>query len=426
MNADGTNPVPLTNTGLAVLESWPAWSPDGAMIVWSSGRDNHNGRNSEIYVMNADGTNQTRLTFNDENDGTPDWSADGSKIIFHSKRDLGNAELYVMNPDGSNQVNLTNSPEIEGAPDWSHDGAKIAFHTSFLSPGEIWAMNADASGRRNLTNNPANDFNPTWAPVLAPPPPPPAARIEFFGPRAQAEAFQVPQASLPDIDPGQLFDLTQGVKGHDRSLPSPQEPFRGSVAYLHLSSPQPGTAPYAMSSTAHEGFESLAGLGPEQLSFDFQGTNMLTGNIIHRHDLTFHDPMSLNDPLFDILDNVVYFIEEGTLRAMEKRTYLDGTWSILNNADDSVIATGTIEYITLFLDYSTEENTGWGLVRVNPGSAFFDDLMGNFGTDSLALTIDSLQSPVFNDEPPPLILRNAAGYAVFGASVSVSPAEAPG
>ena len=180
-----------------------------------------------------------------------------------------------------------------------------------------------------------------------------------------------------------------------------------------------------MTSTGHEVFESLAYLGPEQLSFDFQGTTMLVGNIIDRHDLTFHDPMSLDDPLFDVLNNVVYFIEEGTNRVMEKRTYVGGNWSIFNNVGGALVASGPMEYITLFLDYSTEENTGWGLVHVNPGS-FFDDLMGNFGTDSLILTIHSLQSPVFNDEPPPLFLRNPEGYAVFGASISVSPAEAPG
>ena len=61
--------------------------------------------NSEIYVMDADGSNQTRLTYSLRNDYTPDWSPDGSKIVFCSYRN-NNWDVYVMNPDGSNQRQL--------------------------------------------------------------------------------------------------------------------------------------------------------------------------------------------------------------------------------------------------------------------------------------------------------------------------------
>jgi dipeptidyl aminopeptidase/acylaminoacyl peptidase len=57
---------------------------------------------SEIYVMNSDGTNQTRLTNNSATDYEPTFSPDGSKIAFTSNRD-GNDEIYVMNSDGTNQ-----------------------------------------------------------------------------------------------------------------------------------------------------------------------------------------------------------------------------------------------------------------------------------------------------------------------------------
>ena len=62
--------------------------------------------NSEIFVMNADGSRQRNLTRNPAPDGDPVWSPDGRKILFVSKRD-GYGDVYVMNADGSKQRNLT-------------------------------------------------------------------------------------------------------------------------------------------------------------------------------------------------------------------------------------------------------------------------------------------------------------------------------
>jgi TolB protein len=73
--------------------------------------------NYEIYVMNADGSNQTRLTNNPASDGWPCFSPDGTKIAFESLRD-GDFEIYVMNADGSNQTRITNNPAYNGHPSW--------------------------------------------------------------------------------------------------------------------------------------------------------------------------------------------------------------------------------------------------------------------------------------------------------------------
>ena len=82
----------------------PAFSPDGPKIAFWSHRDG----NEEIYVMNADGSGQTRLTNNAVGDGQPAFSPDGSKIAFTSAPD-GNRAIYVMNADGNGQTRLTNN-----------------------------------------------------------------------------------------------------------------------------------------------------------------------------------------------------------------------------------------------------------------------------------------------------------------------------
>jgi Tol biopolymer transport system component len=152
MNADGSNETRLTkNPG-----SWdiaPAWSPDGQKIIFVSLID----KNQEIYVMNQDGSELTKLTDNPAGDRNPSWSPDGSRIAFDSNRD-GNIEIYTMNADGSNQIRLSHEPSDDSRPSWSPDSQKIAFVSDRDFNTEIYVMDADGSNHINLTNNaPAND-----------------------------------------------------------------------------------------------------------------------------------------------------------------------------------------------------------------------------------------------------------------------------
>jgi Tol biopolymer transport system component len=157
MDPDGTGQTRLTDN--PADDYAPAWSPDRSKIAFTSERDG----NREIYVMNADGTGQTRLTNNPADDTYPDWSPDGSKMAFTSDRE-GNDEIYVMNADGTGQINLTNDPADEDSqPTWSPDGSKIAF-SWWGANAEIYVMDSDGTDWTRLTYNSVDDTWPAWSP----------------------------------------------------------------------------------------------------------------------------------------------------------------------------------------------------------------------------------------------------------------------
>lgn len=154
MNANGSNQTNLTNNSSNEFE--PSVSPNGDKIVFTSDRNG----NDEIYLMNIDGSNLTRLTNNPSGDNEASFSRDGSKIVFISNRD-GNQEIYVMNANGFNQTRITNTPENEFSPMFSPDGSKIAFGVGGTS---IWLMNANGTNRTQITTAPNYNTQPAWSP----------------------------------------------------------------------------------------------------------------------------------------------------------------------------------------------------------------------------------------------------------------------
>ena len=135
------------------------WSPDGRRIAFvgnvSTGLPGPGAAgskdDSDIYVMNADGSGTRRLTHNAGYNAEPAWSPDGRKIAFRSTRN-GNREIYVMNADGSGKRNLTRNPAQDGRPSWSPDGRRIAFVSNRDGRLEAHVMNADGSGQRSLAS----------------------------------------------------------------------------------------------------------------------------------------------------------------------------------------------------------------------------------------------------------------------------------
>ena len=160
MDADGNNQIRLTNH--PEEDSSPSWSPDGARIAFVS---NRNGGNYQIYVMDTNGKNMRRLT-DGTYDWSPAWSLDGQWIAFHSKRDEERAKIYLVAPDGSNLRRLAAdipSWDIEAA--WSPDSQRIAFVSSRENWGnELYVMDADGANQKRLTHNMVTERQPAWSP----------------------------------------------------------------------------------------------------------------------------------------------------------------------------------------------------------------------------------------------------------------------
>ena len=161
INVDGTGMKRLTTSS----GEYPAWSPDGTRIAFASARAG----NYDIYVMNADGSAQTQLTTDPAYDMSPVWSPDGTQIAFDTQRDsfppkevgIGpEFEIHLINADGSGDTRLTNNTNEDRFPAWAPN-TKIVFARN----GTLFIMNADGSNQAVLFNS--GSF-PDWRPTISP------------------------------------------------------------------------------------------------------------------------------------------------------------------------------------------------------------------------------------------------------------------
>ena len=147
----------------------PSWSPNGAEIAYVSKPPF--GTPGGIYAIAPDGTGMRTIweEFRETSAwpaADPDYSPDGSKIIFSTPYPGNDWQIYVAPAAGGPVTRLTNNDNADIDAVWSPDGTKIAFASDRDGNFEIYTMNADGTNQTRVTNNPAEQVDPTWQPVL--------------------------------------------------------------------------------------------------------------------------------------------------------------------------------------------------------------------------------------------------------------------
>ena len=181
VNRDGSGTRRLTNYNVYTAEG--ILSPDGTKIVFTSLKDG----DLEIYTMNADGTDVRRLTHTPGYDGGAWWSPDGKEIVYRANhpadsaelkayRDLlarglvrpSRVELFVMNADGTNNRQITRLGGANFGPSWTPDGKRIVFSSNHKNPRsgnfDLYIIDKDGANLEQITFDESFDGFPMFSP----------------------------------------------------------------------------------------------------------------------------------------------------------------------------------------------------------------------------------------------------------------------
>lgn len=159
IDTDGSNKMQLSGG------NFPSWSQDGNKMAFQ----NWGGSSFDIYTIKKDGSGKTNITntsgLNWER--WPSWSPDGKKIAYVLDDSFGNSNILIINPDGTNKINLTNNLHSRiGEISWSPIGDRLIYLAANRTDlyYDFWIMNSDGSGKRKLTTDAnVNRQSPGWS-----------------------------------------------------------------------------------------------------------------------------------------------------------------------------------------------------------------------------------------------------------------------
>ena len=165
-------PLRLTNKAARdENNTQPAWTPDGARMIFRTNRADPSQNVADIWIMNADGSDERPLLIQPGDQRYPTMSPDGTRLAYTSRNEQGNADLWIANTDGSGAHLVYDSGKDDSAPAWSPDGTKLAFEIH--GPvggvdGDIFVLDLATGVVTQLTadppDNPVHDEGPTWSP----------------------------------------------------------------------------------------------------------------------------------------------------------------------------------------------------------------------------------------------------------------------
>ncbi len=203
MDYDGRRVRRMTDTG--VINTTPAWSPDGdrlALVSWRNDRQT-------FYIIDPDGTFRTVPILEGELNTSPDWSSDGKQLVYVSTHDHpGNAEIYSIDLETGRNRRLTYSEAIDTEPEFSPTGRQIAFTSDRAGSPQIYVMDPEGTNVRRISRSGSYNSSPTWSPR--------GDRLAWV---SRVDGHY--QIVVLDLDAGEVRQLTQGAWNHENPAWSP-------------------------------------------------------------------------------------------------------------------------------------------------------------------------------------------------------------